>query len=74
MYGPVTILRCVLKNKLRGVLRGLLSSPKDFIFLREMKLSFNLFLILKIALEHARRAYSTFDIQFLVPMKFLYVM
>jgi hypothetical protein len=74
MYGPVTILRCVLKNKLRGVPRGLLSSPKDFIFLREMKLSFNLFLILKIALERERRAYSTFDIQFLVPMQVLYVM
>jgi hypothetical protein len=74
MYGPVTILRCVLKNKLRGVSRGMLSSPKDFLFLREMKLSHNLFLILKIALKHERREYSTIDIQFLVPKQVLYVM
>jgi hypothetical protein len=67
-------LKMCLKNKLRGVSRGLLSSPKDFVFLREMKLSFNLFLILKITLEGERRAYSMIDIQFLVPMQVLYVM
>jgi hypothetical protein len=63
-----------LKNKLRGVSRRLLSSPKYFVFEREMKFSFNLFLILKIALGHERRAYSMIDIQFLVPMQVLYVM
>jgi len=52
----------------------LLSSPKDFVFLREIKFSLNLFLILKIALGHERRSYSTIDIQFLVPMQVLYVM
>ena len=34
MYGPNTILRCVLKNKLRGVPRGMLSSTKDFVFFK----------------------------------------
>jgi hypothetical protein len=62
-----------LKNKLRGVSGGLFSCPKDFFFLREMKFFLNLFLILKISLGHERRAYSTIDIQVLVPMKVLYV-
>ena len=31
--GPYNLKMC-LKNKLRGVLRGMLSSPKDFIFFK----------------------------------------
>jgi hypothetical protein len=66
-------LKMCLKNKLRGVPRELLSSPKVFVFLREMKFSLNLFLIPKIALGRERRTYSMIDIQFLVPMQVLYV-
>jgi hypothetical protein len=36
-------LEMCLKNKVRGVPRGLLSSLKGLVFLREMKLSYNLF-------------------------------